>query len=66
MKLIIVKHFNQYKQELPNEQENIDYKYNTPNSNKVVEQNKRQITENTKILDNKRDKKIEAEVALIQ
>ena len=66
MKLIIVKYFNQYKQELPNKQENVDYKYNTPNPNKAVEWNKRQIIENTKILDNKRDKKIEVGVALIQ
>ena len=66
MKSMIVKHFNQYKWELPDEQENIDYKYSTPDPNEVVEWNKRQIIENTKISDNKRDEKIEVRAALIQ
>jgi hypothetical protein len=64
MKSMIVKHFNQYKWELPDEWENVDYKYSAPNLDKVVEQNERQIIDNIVILDNKGDKDVGAGAAL--
>ena len=64
IKLIIVKHFNQHKQELFDKQENVNYKYSALDSNKVVEQSEKQIADSAKISDDNKDKDIRGELAL--
>ena len=66
MKLMIVKHFNQYKWELPDEWENVDHKYGAPDPDEVVEQNERQIADNAVIPDDEGDEDVGAGAALTQ
>jgi hypothetical protein len=55
---MIVKHFNRYKWELPDEWENVDHKYGAPDPDEVVEWNERQIAENAAISDDEVDEDV--------
>ena len=65
IKSMIIKHFNQHKQELSNKQKNVNYKYSTLDPNKVIEQSEKQIIDSAKISDDNKDKDIRGELALI-
>jgi hypothetical protein len=63
---MIVKHFNRYKWELPDEWENVDHKYGAPDPDEAVELNERQIADNAVISDDEEDEDVGVRVAPTQ
>lgn len=59
---MIVKHFYRYKQELKNDQDNVNYVFSTPNIDACIEEGDILITLSIEILDDKGIKNADLDV----